>query len=89
MEKQIVLFTDIIVAATINKAVFLSKFSFKGQRGITFIVNMLNSRPHHLDKRMANSHLRHVHSYTMCLHYSCFSITINNQSRQIIALAVY
>ena len=89
MEQQPVLLGGVLIATSIDEAVLLPQVSLEGKRGLTLIINVLYPALHNLDKGRTNLHAADVHAYAMGLHDGSFAIAVDDQSRQVVALAMH
>jgi len=89
MEAKAVLDSGIVVAATIYKSVLLTQVGLEGQRGLALVIDILDAVAHHADQGVAHSLAAHVHTHTVGLHHGGGTITVDDETRQIVALTVY
>ena len=86
-ELQAILRSDIIVAATHQKAVHIVS-RHEGQRGLTLIINMLYAALHHLCKRFCYLLTAQMHTDGVRMHDSRLSIDIDYQAWQVVTFTV-
>ena len=89
MKQQPVLLGGILVTTSMYEAVLLSQVCLEGQRSLTFIVYVLDSVLHNLDKGCAHVHTAHVHANAMRLHYCRLAIAVDDKPRQVVTLAMH
>ena len=89
MEFQPVLDGCIIVGTAHYKAVLLSQLSLEGKRGFAFVVDMLDAVAHDTDKTGSNRLAAEMNAHAMSLHHGRQSIAVDDQSRQVVTLAMH
>ena len=89
MEVESVLHSYVAAHRSVDKSVLMLDVSFKRQCGFTLVVDIGYFATSNFNKRLTNLITIDMHSYRMGLHHSSVTITIDNQSRQIVTLAMY
>lgn len=89
MEFQSVLHGDVVVAAADDESVLLSEVGLEGQCCLTFVINILNSLAHHLDELGGNALALKMNADAMRLHDGCGPIDIDDESGDVVSLAMH
>ena len=87
-ELQTILRSDIVVAAANEESIHVVG-SHERQRRLALVVDMRQSVLHYHCKRTGYLLAHQMHTNAMGLHDGCLAIDIDNQSRQVVALAVH
>ena len=85
IELQSVLQSHVVVAAAIEETIL--KFHI-GQRGLAFVVDMLQPLSHHLHQLDGYLLATQVHTNAVGLHHGRLSVHVDDESGQVVALAV-
>ena len=90
MEAKPVLRGQVLVGgAAQDKLVLLAKVGLEGQGGLALVIDMLQAVAHHFLQRLGNGHAADVHTDAVGLHDGCLAIAVDDQSGEVVALAVY
>ena len=89
MELQSVLHSHIISIATQDEAILLAQVCLVWQGGLALVVDVLQLVAHHLLQRLGNLHTAYMHTHTVSLHHGSRTIAVDNETRQVISLAMH
>ena len=89
MELQSILHSHIIGITAQDKAILLAQVGLIRQGGLTLIIDILQLIAHHLFQSLGNLHAANVHAHTVSLHHGSRTIAVDNQSGQVISLAMH
>ena len=80
IEFQTIFHSDIVVGTAKEEAVL--HIVHKRQRGLTFVIDILEPSFHHVHQLCGNSLAAHVHADAMCLHHGSLAIDVDDESWQ-------
>ena len=90
VELQPVLRSYVIGTSSLDKPVLpCQQIRLKRKGGLRLVVNVPDRISHHLGQGIGYLHAAYVHSSRMSLHHRRASIHVNNQSGQVISLAMH
>ena len=89
MEFQSVFESYIVLATANDKTVFLSEVGLIGKGCLTLVINILHPITHHLNKLLSNALALEMYAHAMSLHNGGRTIDVDDESRNIIALAMH
>ncbi len=89
MELQSVLHSHIIGITTQDEAILLTQVCLVWQGGLTLIVDVLQLFAHHLLQGLGYLHTADVHTHAVSLHDGSSTIAVDNESWQVISLAMH
>ena len=72
-----------------DESVFLFEFSLIGQRGLALVIDILHPVAHHLNQCLGQLMTGIMHAHAMSLHHGRLAIDIDDQSGQMVALAMH
>ena len=89
MEVQPILRSHIVGAAAFQEAVFGVEVGLEGQGGFRFIIDVVHFAFHHLGQGLGDRHAVQVHAGRVGLHHGRTVVYVDDQPRQVVALAVH
>ena len=88
VESQTVLHGHVIRTSAQQEAVLLTESGLERQRGLALVEDVLQALAHDVLQGLGHLLAHHVHAYAMSLHDGRGAIDIDDQPRQVVALAV-
>ena len=89
VELQSILHSHVVGAASLQEAVFGVEVGLEGQGRFRFIIDVVHLAVHHLGQRFGYRHAVQVHAGRVGLHHGRASIHVDDEARQVVALAVH
>ena len=89
MEFESVLHSHVAAHRAVDESVLVLNVGLEGQSGLALIVDIGYCATCHLDERLAYLIAKDVHSYRVGLHHGCIAIAVDDESRQVVALAMH
>ena len=89
MELKSVFESYIVIAAANDESVLLTKVGLEGKGGLTLVIHILHPLAHHLDELLGNALALEMYAYAMCLHHGSGSIYVDDETRNIVTLAMH
>ena len=89
MELQPILHRHVIRVTTHQETVLLTQLSLEGEGGLRLVEDVLERIAHYGFQRLGNRFPVGVHTHRVRLHHGSVAIDVNNQSWQIVPLAMH